>query len=687
MTHRLNKIVPDVVKTFVVPLIVIAICAPLGFVVIGPAANFVSNLLLGGIMSIYSISPVLALALIAGLWQIMVIFGIHSIFAVTAIITLATGAPTPIFAGQFPTTFAQTATVFAIWLKTKDKKLKNVALPAWISGIFGVTEPAIYGVTLPHMKQFVITCIGSALGGVYLGLTHCLTYQMAGMGIFAIPGFLNPKGNAGMTLINVAISMVISMGFSFVATMMTYKDETAQDEDILSPMNGEVHPISEIDDAAFRTSAMGDNNTSMGIAQWHNERMTNMKNYAASVGKAPTDLDAQLGYLKQELTTGYKDVYDSVKSAPSVEYSVDKWVRGFERPANMDQEVLERLPYANTVFKDHDTFAGGLRGFNSHEAKEVLSKAMKLKSKKFAGGAYGFMGGADPLGSAIIRSIFGIKNKPTVSKQNNAALMKREADKLGISVGEYYKIRYNSAEPIADQVAKLKEAKLVAKQVAADSLKNIPRAPENLTGIPASQKNVPEGVPKLTNDDLKALDEIIEARKKLERRSLNKKLEAASLNTFDAFAKRNGVLYEGKINPQQNIPEVTPKKAEVVKATIKKDSDLSGGSMGELLNSVRALDTHNDLSQMISLLKVIAEKEAVTINNNQTFNAPRTAGNIDDKRVIQAMNRVAQNRNQARLGDERLKRLMDLGSNVGDLAMDQYQMAYKISQGGNFKTV
>ena len=494
-------------------------------------------------------------------------------------------------------------------------------------------------------------------------------------------------------------------------------------------------------ESGFRTSAMGDNNTSMGIAQWHNERMTNMKNYAASVGKAPTDLDAQLGYLKQELTTGYKDVYDSVKSAPSVEYSVDKWVRGFERPANMDQEVLERLPYANTVFKDHDTFAGGLRGFNSHEAKEVLSKATKLKSKKFAGGAYGFMGGSDPLGAAIVgalfgnkakpatinpryvptptpifrdqtptavtqrqtvynndplataivNSIFGIKNKPAGNKKD-AALIKQEADKLGISVDEYYKIRYNSAEPIADQVAKLKaakaeEAKLVAKQVAADSLKNIPRAPENLTGIPASQKNVPEGVPKLTNDDLKALDEIIEARKKLERRSLNKKLEAASLNTFDAFAKRNGVLYEGKINPQQNIPEVAPKKAEVVKATIKKDSDLSGGSMGELLNSVRALDTHNDLSQMISLLKVIAEKEAVTINNNQTFNAPRTAGNIDDKRVIQAMNRVAQNRNQARLGDERLKRLMDLGSNVGDLAMDQYQMAYKISQGGNFKTV
>ena len=257
MTHRLNKIIPDVVKTFLVPLIVLTICAPLGFMVIGPAANFVSNLLLNGIMSIYAISPILALGLIAGLWQIMVIFGVHSIFAVTAIMTLATGNPTPIFAGQFPTTFAATATVFAIWLKTKDQKLKNIALPAWISGIFGVTEPAIYGVTLPHMKQFVITCIGSALGGMYLGLTNCLVYQMAGMGVFAIPSFLNPKGNAGMTLINVAISIVISMGFSFIATMLTYKDEKAEDEEILSPMNGEVHPISEISDPAFRSEAMG----------------------------------------------------------------------------------------------------------------------------------------------------------------------------------------------------------------------------------------------------------------------------------------------------------------------------------------------------------------------------------------------------------------------------------------------
>ena len=423
-------------------------------------------------------------------------------------------------------------------------------------------------------------------------------------------------------------------------------------------------------ESGFRTSAIGDSGTSMGIAQWHNERMTSMKNYAASVGKAPTDLDAQLGYLKQELTTGYKEVYDSVKSAPNVEYSVDKWVRGFERPANMDQEVQERIPYANTVFKDHETFAGGLRGFNAHEAKMVLEGVKKLKSKKFAGGAYGFAnnsGFENQLSMAFLNMLFGLNRKKKTTDRR--MMLMREAE------GE-----------TSVNKSKSTEVNPIAKQELLDSLKNMPRKPEDLEFIPDSQKGVPEGVLKLTNKDLKALDEIIEARKKLERRSLRKKLEASTVNVFDDFANRNGVLYEGKVNPQQNL-SATPKKAEVAKATIKKDSDLSGGSMGELLNSVRALDTHNDLSQMISLLKVIAEKEAVTINNNQTFETPRASSKIDDKRVIQAMNRLAQDRNQARLGDERLRRLMDLGSNVGDLAMDQYQMAYKISQGGNFKTV
>lgn len=222
---RINKVIPDVIKTFFTPLIVIIVCAPLGFLAIGPAANLVASKLLGAIMGIYSFSPIVAGLVLGGLWQVMVIFGVHTIFAITAIVTLMSGNPTPIFALMFNTTFAQTAVVFAIWLKTSDKKVKALALPAWISGIFGVTEPAIYGITLPRVKQFVISCIGGALGGAYIGATGVLCWQMAGMGIFSIPGFISKSGNTGIILMHVAISLAISMGFSFVATMLTFKDE------------------------------------------------------------------------------------------------------------------------------------------------------------------------------------------------------------------------------------------------------------------------------------------------------------------------------------------------------------------------------------------------------------------------------------------------------------------------------
>ena len=237
MYKKLNKVIPDVIKTFFTPLVVLAVAAPIGFLIIGPTANLTSEWLLNGILTVYGFSPILAGLLIGGLWQVMVIFGVHTIFAITAIITLMSGAPTPIFTLNFCASFAQMATVFAIWLKTKDQKLKNIALPAWISAFCGVTEPAIYGVTLPRIKQFVITCIGSALGSMYIGMTGLLYHQMAGMGIFALPGFIEIGGDAGSALLNVGIALLISVGFSFVASYFTYKDEETVPAQRKNPKN------------------------------------------------------------------------------------------------------------------------------------------------------------------------------------------------------------------------------------------------------------------------------------------------------------------------------------------------------------------------------------------------------------------------------------------------------------------
>lgn len=280
---RLVKIVPSVIKTFFVPMLTLLIAVPAGFLVIGPVANEISNWIASGIMAIYNLSPVLAGILLGGLWQILVVFGIHMGLTAVAYVQLLSGQPTPIFALTCCSpSFSQTATVFAIWLKTKDKKLKEIALPAWVSGVFGVTEPAIYGITLPRIKFFVISCIGAALGGAYAGFSGMLYYQLAGLGIFSITAFMGGEMPVGAVVMNYGIVVLISMAFSFAATWILYKDETSEEketlntaknlsqavseaeepslgktEEIMAPVSGIVLPLSQAKDEAFASEVMG----------------------------------------------------------------------------------------------------------------------------------------------------------------------------------------------------------------------------------------------------------------------------------------------------------------------------------------------------------------------------------------------------------------------------------------------
>lgn len=166
-------------------------------------------------------------------------------------------------------------------IKTKEKKVKELATPALISSIFGVTEPAIYGITLPMKTPFIMTCIAGAIQGIYCGLTNVTGYAMGGMGIFLFPSYINPKTGSFTSVINLAICSVISLILGFALTMMTKiptlygEEETASNtqttetapaegssvtvasETILAPVAGEVCPLSEVKDEVFSSGAMG----------------------------------------------------------------------------------------------------------------------------------------------------------------------------------------------------------------------------------------------------------------------------------------------------------------------------------------------------------------------------------------------------------------------------------------------
>ena len=268
----LIKVIPDVIKSFFVPMIVMLVSMPIGFMLIGPFMNQVSNFLGNMITAGYNLSPILAGFLVGSLYQIMVLFGVHGALGAVAFIQLAAGEPS--FLGfMVGASFTQTAVVFAIWLKTKNKKIKNIALPAIISGIFGVTEPAIYGITLPRVKFFIVSCIGAGLTGAYLGLTDTLLWHLTGLGIFTIPGFIGGTVSVSTILLNVIIALAIGIAFSFIVTFVLYKDEEEKEENetgrssseagsyktvIMTPIKGDVIDLAEAEDEAFSLDTLGD---------------------------------------------------------------------------------------------------------------------------------------------------------------------------------------------------------------------------------------------------------------------------------------------------------------------------------------------------------------------------------------------------------------------------------------------
>lgn len=263
MERLLNKYIPDVVKSFLTPMIVILLSTILGYMIIGPVANTVAGWLSDGVLSLYSISPVLAGIVFGGLWQVFVVFGVHITFIVLAIMNLAAGHPDPILSLQAFVAFSQTAVVLAIFLKTKQKKLKSICFPAIISGVFGVTEPAIYGITLQRLPMFVISCIGGSLSGAYAAFAGLKYQQMAGMGIFEMPAMF-PQNGTGAAMFQCVIASAFAIIPTFIAAYVFYRDNHKEDnvteslsEEVNQPIEGKIIPLNQVEDDAFSQEVLG----------------------------------------------------------------------------------------------------------------------------------------------------------------------------------------------------------------------------------------------------------------------------------------------------------------------------------------------------------------------------------------------------------------------------------------------
>ena len=262
------KIIPMMIKGFMVPFCTLLVMIPMTLMVVGPIATWAGQLIGAGVTMVYSLSPVIAGAVIGGFWQVFVMFGLHWGLVPIMLHNVASMGFDPVIVTYFGATFAQIGVVLGILLRTKDKKLKALAIPAFFSGIFGVTEPAIYGVTLPRKKYFIFSCIGAAAGGSIMAFFGVKLFIFGGLGIFGYPCFIDPATNDVSGMYYGILASAVSFVVGLVLTLPVFKDEVidgkgtsgtvqARQEFLSSPLSGKTVAMENIPDEAFSSGVLG----------------------------------------------------------------------------------------------------------------------------------------------------------------------------------------------------------------------------------------------------------------------------------------------------------------------------------------------------------------------------------------------------------------------------------------------
>ena len=278
---KLHKIVPEVLDLFVTPLVSVFVTGYLTLSIVGPIFVWAENAILGAIQWMLTLPLGIGSLIMGGLYAPTVVTGIHQMYTAIDIGQLAKYGVTYWLPLASAANVAQGAAALAVGIKSKDKKIKSLALPSSLSAFMGITEPAIFGVNLRFFKPFIAGCIGGGCGALYASLVHLGAKGTGVTGIFGILLCLNQP-------LQYLIEMVIAVGVAFVISFLIYKDaepkaatetaaveniETADavttdattadttaetaEETLTSPVNGTQIPLSEVTDETFASEMLG----------------------------------------------------------------------------------------------------------------------------------------------------------------------------------------------------------------------------------------------------------------------------------------------------------------------------------------------------------------------------------------------------------------------------------------------
>ena len=272
---KLHKIVPEVLDLFVTPLVSVFVTGYLILSIVGPIFVWAENAILGAIQWMLTLPLGIGSLIMGSLYAPTVVTGIHQMYTAIDIGQIAKYGVTYWLPLASAANVAQGAAALAVGIKSKDKKIKSLALPSSLSAFMGITEPAIFGVNLRFFKPFIAGCIGGGCGALYASLVHLGAKGTGVTGIFGILLCLNQP-------LQYLIEMVIAVGVAFAISFIIYKDAepktavkttatvenitTADDdttttgvteETLTSPVDGTQIPLAEVADETFASEMLG----------------------------------------------------------------------------------------------------------------------------------------------------------------------------------------------------------------------------------------------------------------------------------------------------------------------------------------------------------------------------------------------------------------------------------------------
>jgi len=274
-----DRVSPNVLKSFLKPLLFIIICIPCSLYVLGPIGNVAGNLLSSVFLKMYTAVPWLTVGVLSAIMPFIVMTGMHYALVPLCMNNLATvGYDVIVMVTMFCSNIAQGGATFGVALKTKDEETRSEGIACGISAITaGVTEPAMYGINLRYMKPMIGAVIAAGISGLFCGLTAVRGYTMGGSPSFlSLITFIGGESNPMHGVIFGAIGGVMSLVISAVISFLLYKDpvkETASassdsasdapaapaltDDTITSPLTGEAVALTSIQDTVFSTETLG----------------------------------------------------------------------------------------------------------------------------------------------------------------------------------------------------------------------------------------------------------------------------------------------------------------------------------------------------------------------------------------------------------------------------------------------